>query len=300
MDVYSDIKKGEKGAWISIAAYLVLSSIKLAAGWIFASEALTADGFNNVTDIVASLAVLIGLRISRKPPDQNHPYGHLRAQTIAALLASFIMATVGLQVLIAAVRNLWDGNFVAPEPEAGWVALISAAIMLGIYTYNARLARRIQNQALMAAAKDNRSDALVSIGAAIGIFGSHMGVPWLDAAAAIVVAFIILKTAWDIFTDATHTLTDGFDVQHLINLRTTVEKTEGVKAINDIRARIHGSTVLVDVIIAVDPSMSLMQSHEICNIIEQRMKRKHGISNVHVHVEPDLPDIQNVPDEPHQ
>lgn len=287
-DVYTDIRKGEKGAWISIGAYLLLSAIKLAAGWIFASEALTADGFNNVTDIVASVAVLIGLRISRKPPDQDHPYGHLRAETIAALLASFIMATVGLQVLIAAVRNLWNGEFVSPELEAGWVALAAAAVMMGIYAYNVRLARRIHNQALMAAAKDNRSDAYVSIGATVGVFGSHLGVPWLDAAAAIIVGIIILKTAWDIFTDATHTLTDGFDVQQLINLRTTVERTEGVKSIKDIRARIHGSTVLVDVIIAVEPSMSLMESHEICDIIEQRMMRKHGIRNVHVHVEPDV------------
>jgi cation diffusion facilitator family transporter len=287
-DVYGDIKKGEKGAWISIGAYLLLSAIKLAAGWIFASDALTADGFNNVTDIAASLAVLIGLRISRKPPDEDHPYGHLRAETIAALIASFIMATVGLQVLIAAVRNLWKGNFVSPKLEAGWVALAAAAIMLGIYAYNVRLARRIQNQALMAAAKDNRSDAYVSIGAAAGIFGSHLGFPWLDAVAAIIVGIIILKTAWDIFTDATLTLTDGFDVQQLLNLRSTVERTEGVKAINDIRARIHGSTVLVDVIIAVDPSMSLMESHQICDIIEQRMMRKHGIQNVHVHVEPDV------------
>ncbi|TFE29371.1 cation diffusion facilitator family transporter [Cohnella luojiensis] len=287
MDIYGDIKKGEKGAWISIGAYLVLSSLKLAAGWLFASEALTADGLNNVTDIVASAAVLIGLRISRKPPDQDHPYGHLRAETIAALLASFIMGTVGLQVLIAAVRNLWKGEFTTPDLNAGWVALVAAGLMYGIYLYNIRLARRIHNQALLAAAQDNRSDALVSIGAAIGIFGTRLGLPWLDGVAAIAVGCIILKTAWDIFISATHTLTDGFDVQQLMSLRTTVEKTKGVKAIKDIRARIHGSTVLVDVVIVVNPSISLVESHEICDTIERRMKRKHDIETVHVHVEPD-------------
>jgi cation diffusion facilitator family transporter len=287
MDIYGDIKKGEKGAWISIGAYLVLSSLKLTTGWLFASEALTADGFNNLTDIVASAAVLIGLRISRKPPDQDHPYGHLRAETIAALLASFIMGTVGLQVLIAAVGKLYRGEFTSPDLNAGWVALVAAAVMYGIYTYNVRLARRINNQALLAAAQDNRSDALVSVGAALGIFGSRLGLPWLDGVAAIAVGFIILKTAWEIFTSATHALTDGFDVKQLMSLRTTVEKTEGVKAIKDIRARIHGSTVLVDVIIVVNPAISLVESHEICDTIEQRMKRKHDIINVHVHVEPD-------------
>ncbi|MFC5530617.1 cation diffusion facilitator family transporter [Cohnella yongneupensis] len=287
MDVYGDIKKGEKGALISIGAYLVLSAAKLTAGWLYDSEALVADGFNNVTDIIASVAVLIGLRISRRPPDQNHPYGHLRAETIAALLASFIMATVGLQVLLATVRSLWHGELVSPGMHAGWIAIASAAIMFGIYSYNVRLARRIRNQALMAAAQDNRSDAFVSIGAAVGIFGSRFGLPWLDAVAAIAVGCIILRTAWTIFVGATEALTDGFDVQQLMSLRATVERTEGVRSIQVIRARIHGSSVLVDMIITVDPSLSLFESHQICDLIEQRMKRKHDIMNVQVHVEPD-------------
>lgn len=105
MNAYDNIKQGERGAWISIAAYLVLSSFKIFCGYLFASSALLADGFNNLTDIVASLAVLIGLRISQKPPDSDHAYGHLRAETIAALVASFIMAVVGIQVLVEAVRS---------------------------------------------------------------------------------------------------------------------------------------------------------------------------------------------------
>jgi cation diffusion facilitator family transporter len=287
LDLYADIRKGERGAWISIGAYLVLSALKLTAGWLFYSEALLADGFNNVTDIVASLAVLIGLRISRKPPDQDHPYGHLRAETVAALLASFIMGTVGLQVLIAAIKQLWAGEFVSPGLNAGYVALAASAAMYCVYAYNVRLARRIHNHALMAAAQDNKSDALVSIGAAVGIFASRLGLPWLDGVAAIAVGCIILKTAWGIFTSATHTLTDGFDAEQLMSLRATVEKTEGVQVIKGIRARIHGSTVLVDVIITVNPTISLTESHLICDTIEQRMKRKHDIMNVHVHVEPE-------------
>lgn len=286
MDVYGEIKQGEKGALVSICAYLALSAVKLAAGWAFASEALVADGFNNVTDIVASIAVLVGLRISRKPPDKNHPYGHLRAETIAALLASFIMATVGLQVLINTAKRLWLGELTSPGLAAGWVAVGSAAVMFVIYAYNANLARRIRSQALMAAAQDNRSDALVSVGAALGIFGSRLGMPWLDGVAALAVGGMILHTAWGIFMGATEALTDGFDERQLMSLRDTALRTEGVRDIQDIRARIHGSRVLVDVVITVDPSLSLVESHRICDLIEQRMKRKHDIMNVHVHVEP--------------
>lgn len=285
-DIYADMKQGEKGAWISIAAYIALSAFKLAIGLFYQSKALQADGWNNLTDIVASLAVLIGLRISQKPPDHDHPYGHLRAETIAALIASFIMATVGIQVIISTVQSLFHGESTTPNPLTGWVALGCAIVMYAVYVYNKRLAERIRNQALMAAAQDNRSDAFVSIGAAVGIFGAQLGISWLDPLAALTVGFIICKTAWDIFREATHTLTDGFDEAQLDRLRKTVESTEGVRKIKEVKARLHGSLVLVDVVIQVDPKLSLIEGHHICDDIEQRMKRKHNITHVHVHVEP--------------
>ncbi|WP_311279610.1 cation diffusion facilitator family transporter [Paenibacillus sp. MER 180] len=285
-DIYADMKQGEKGAWISIATYIALSAFKLAIGLFYQSKALQADGWNNLTDIVASLAVLIGLRISQKPPDHDHPYGHLRAETIAALIASFIMATVGIQVIISTVQALFHGESTTPNPLTGWVALGCAIVMYAVYSYNKRLAERIRNQALMAAAQDNRSDAFVSIGAAVGIFGAQLGISWLDPLAALTVGFIICKTAWDIFREATHTLTDGFDEAQLDRLRKTVESTEGVRKIKEVKARLHGSLVLVDVVVQVDPKLSLIEGHHICDDIEQRMKRKHNITHVHVHVEP--------------
>ncbi|QYR23972.1 cation diffusion facilitator family transporter [Paenibacillus sp. sptzw28] len=286
MDQYQEIRQGEKGAWVSIGAYIVLSGCKLAAGYGFASAALVADGFNNLTDIIASTAVLIGLRISQKPPDEDHPYGHFRAETIAALIASFIMATVGLQVLISAVQSLFAGDRAAPGLLSVWVALGSAVAMAGVYLYNRRLAKRINNHALMAAAKDNLSDALVSVGAAVGIIGARLGMPWLDPVAALAVGLIICKTAWEIFYSSTHALTDGFNQKDLRSLRGTIEHTKGVRSIKDIKARVHGSNVLIDVVVQVDPNLSLVESHRISDEIERRMERKHNIMSVHVHVEP--------------
>ncbi|WP_036720476.1 cation diffusion facilitator family transporter [Paenibacillus harenae] len=286
LNQYDEIKQGEKGAWVSICAYLVLSALKLIAGYWFVSGALVADGFNNLTDIVASAAVLIGLRISQKPPDKDHPYGHFRAETIAALIASFIMATVGIQVLISAVKSLFSPEHQVPDLTSAWVALFAALCMAGVYFYNRRLAIRINNQALLAAAKDNLSDALVSTGAAIGIIGAQFGLPWLDPVAALAVGAIICKTAWEIFYSSTHALTDGFDENELTTMRSTIEKTKGVKSIKDIKARVHGSHVLVDVIVQVDPELTLIESHRISDEIETRMGRKHNIMSVHVHVEP--------------
>ncbi|ALS29767.1 transporter [Paenibacillus sp. 32O-W] len=287
---YGNIKQGEKGAWVSIGAYLALSAVKLAAGYVFASSALVADGFNNLTDIVASAAVLIGLRISQKPPDNDHPYGHFRAETVAALIASFIMATVGIQVLITAGRTLFAPTEEIPDLMSAWVALAAAIVMGAVYLYNRNLARRINNQALMAAAKDNLSDALVSIGAVVGIVGAQLGLPWLDPVAALAVGLMICKTAWDIFYSSTHALTDGFDENELSVLRATIERTKGVKSIKDIKARVHGSNVLLDVIVQVDPKLSLVESHNISEEIERRLERKHNIMSIHVHVEPYVPE----------
>lgn len=286
VDVYDDIRKGERGAWVSITAYLILSTFKLISGYLFASSALVADGVNNLTDIVASVAVLIGLKISRKPPDSDHAYGHFRAETVAALLASFIMAVVGIQVIVEGIRSFFDSTKETPQLWSAGVALVCAVAMMGVYVYNKRLAKQINSGALMAAAKDNLSDAMVSIGAALGIVGAQFGLPWIDSAAAIIVGLIISKTAWDIFRDSTYRLTDGFDEDKLLDLRSTIARTPGVEGIKDVKARVHGNHVHVDVVVEVDANITVMEGHEISDLIEERMIESHNIMNVQVHVEP--------------
>lgn len=289
LNIYGDIKQGERGAWISICAYLFLTAVKISLGYMTGSKALAADGLNNSTDIVVSIAVLIGLRISRKPPDENHPYGHFRAETIAALVASLIMAVVGLQVFIQAVKTVITGEYSTPDSLAAWVAIGCAACMYAVYRYNRKLALRINNNALMAAAQDNRSDALVSIGVAVGIIGAQLGLPWLDPITAVAVSFLIVKTAWEIFRQSSHSLSDGFDAAHLDVLRPDIQDTPGVIEIKDLKARVHGSTILLDVVVTVDPQLTVSESHEISDLIEQKMIQDHQIMNVHVHIEPAEP-----------
>src|SRR5690606_20791185 len=105
---YNDLKLGERGAIISIVAYILLSALKLFIGTKTGSTALKADGLNNATDIMASIAVLIGLRLARKPPDKDHPYGHWKAETVASMVASFIMIAVGIQVLYEAIFSIFN------------------------------------------------------------------------------------------------------------------------------------------------------------------------------------------------
>ena len=131
----------EKGAWLSIGTYLILSSAKLTIGYIGTSEALKADGLNNTTDIIASIAVLVGLRIAQRPPDSNHQYGHLRAETVASLVASFIMLVVGLQVLVSSLKSLWEPTGTTPSLLTAYVAIGSAVVMYVVYRYNLALSK---------------------------------------------------------------------------------------------------------------------------------------------------------------
>lgn len=283
---YRDLKLGERGVYLSIIAYLFLSIVKLAMGHLTDSEALQADGLNNTTDIIASIAVLIGLKISRRPPDENHHYGHWKAEPVASLVAAFIMAAVGLQVIYGAILSVFVHQAEAPDPIAAWTGLFCGGLIFLVYRYNKKLALKINSQSVMAAAKDNLSDAWVSIGAAVGIFGSQLGAPWLDPLAALAVGLLICKTGWDIFREASHDLTDGFAEDQLEAYKEAVCMVPGVKGVKTIRARKYGNNKVVDVIILVNSKLGIAAAHDISSDVENLLIDEHDVSEVHVHVEP--------------
>lgn len=283
---YKDLKMGERGAILSICVYICLSALKLFIGYTTNSEALKADGLNNTTDIIASVAVLIGLRISQKPADKDHPYGHWKAETVSSLVASFIMAVVGLQVLYEAVSSILEQKTEAPDLIAAWTGIFCAIVMYFVYRYNRNLATKINSQSVMAAAKDNLSDAWVSIGTAIGIIGAQFHLPWLDSVTAVIVGFLICKTAWDIFREASHHLTDGFDEQQLEEYKETILNTPGVKGVKDIKARNYGSSPVVDVSILVNSTLGVGAAHDITTKVERVLAQEHNVVDANVHVEP--------------
>lgn len=283
---YNDLKLGERGAIISIIAYICLSVLKLVIGNMADSEALKADGLNNTTDIVASIAVLIGLKLSQKPADLNHPYGHWKAETVASMVASFIMMAVGIQVLYTAISTIFKGGHTSPDLIAAWTGIFCAIVMYGVYRYNKKLANKINSQSVMAAAKDNLSDAWVSIGTAVGIIGSQFQLAWLDPVAAVIIGLLICKTAWDIFREASHQLTDGFDENEIQSFRETIQNIYGVKGIKEIKARSYGNNKVVDVVILVNSKLDITGAHNISTEVEQALAIKHGVYDVHVHVEP--------------
>ena len=174
-----------------------------------------------------------------------------------------------------------------PDWLAGVVGAVSGAFMLLVYYINQKLAQQANSSALKAAAKDNLSDALTSWGTAIAILAATIGYSWLDGVTALVVGIIILKTALGIFKESAFDLSDGFDDEKLNQYIVAINDIEGVGGIKSIKGRSLGSNIYLDLIIAIDPEMSVRKSHEITQKIQQMLEEKFHIYDVDIHVEPD-------------
>lgn len=281
-----NLKLAERGAIISITAYIALSGIKLAAGHIFHSDALTADAFNNISDIIGNIAVLVGLRMAQKPADTDHKFGHWKMEDLASLITSFIMFVVGFQVLYSTLIKIMSNQTVEIDMTGAIVGIFSALVMVGVYLYNKSLAKKVHSKALEATAKDNLSDAVTSIGTSVAIIAAAFNFPIVDKIAAVIITFFILKTAYDIFMESFFTLSDGFDEELLHKYEEDILKLPKIVAVKSQRGRTYGTNIYLDIVLEMNPDLSVYESHEITEQVEQLLTLKHGVFDVDIHVEP--------------
>jgi len=247
---------------------------------------LTADGFNNVSDIVANIAVLIGLRMARKPADKDHRFGHWKIEDLASLITSFIMFFVGFNVLIDTAQKIINKEETLIDPVGAIVGIVSAIIMFGVYLYNKNLAKRVKSKALDAAAKDNLSDAITSLGTSVAIIASSLKFPIVDRLAAIIITFFILKTAYDIFMESSFSLSDGFDQDLLDDYKRAILEIPKITRVKSQRGRTYGSNIYLDIILEMNPDLSVFESHEIADQVEDMLKENFGVFDIDIHIEP--------------
>ncbi|MCE3022428.1 cation diffusion facilitator family transporter [Staphylococcus pasteuri] len=289
MSQNENLKIAQRGAYLSLVVYIILSIAKYVTGFVFNSAAVRADALNNMTDIVVSIAVIIGLKISIKPADRNHPYGHLKSENISTLLVSFIIMFVGIQVVIENAPRLLTQDKNVPSPITILVSIISGLIMLGVFLVNQKLAKKTKSSSLKSAAKDNLSDSLVSIGTAIGLVFTQIGFPIVDIILATLLGLLIIYTGFGIFRESIFTLSDGFNEKDLEEYRNDILEVDDVLDVRSIKGRYHGSSIFLDVTIVVEPDLSISQAHLICDKVEDHLHEK-GISSVYVHPEPNMND----------
>lgn len=286
--INKNIKKARLGAVLSIVTYIFLTLVKITFGFLDQSDALIADGLNNFTDVIGSTALFIGLTIALIPRDDNHTYGHYRAELIAALIASFIMFAVGIQVIIQTVIKFINNDYAEPSTTSLYISIFSMIIMLIVAFINFKLANKVNSVALKAASFDNLQDGLVSLGAAIGIIGVLIGFETLDTIASFLIGILIIYTAVIIFKETATTLTDGFNSKTLKEMEEIIQNVSGVIDVVDIKGRSHGFIYFVDVTVTVNPKLNVVEGHMITERIERAMFDAFGDTEIIVHIEPAL------------
>lgn len=274
---------------VSIAVNLVLSLFKFTAGIWAHSGAMLSDALHTASDVFSTIIVMIGVSISGRNSDKEHPYGHERMECVASILLSAVLFATGLGIGAEGVKEIAGSSALdIPGKPALTAALVSIAVKEWMYWYTRAAAKKTNSGALMADAWHHRSDALSSAGAFAGILGARMGFPVLDPLASVVICIFIAKAAIDIFRDAMDKMVDKSLSEDIVKaMSDSVKDSPGVQSVDDIRTRMFGSKVYVDIEIGVDGKMSLNASHEIAERVHILMEKKYpDVKHCMVHVNP--------------
>ncbi len=276
---------------VSIVVNLLLSVGKLLAGIFGRSGAMVSDAVHSASDVFSTFIVIIGVRISSKKSDVNHPYGHERMECVASIILATVLLATGLGIGLGGLRTVLSGHYetlAVPGLMALAAAVISIAVKEWMYWYTRAAAKKINSGALMADAWHHRSDSLSSIGAFVGIAGSRMGYPVLDAAASMVISVFIAKAAYEIFMDAVDKMVDkACDREMEEKIRKLVLLQEGVLGIDRLMTRLFGAKIYVDMEIAADGSRTLYETHAIAEQVHDAIEEQFPeVKHCMVHVNP--------------
>ena len=279
-------------SWISVGSNLVLSVFKLFAGIFGNSAGVVSDAVHSLSDVFSTFIVMIGINMSNKAADTKHPYGHERFESVAAIILAGILGLVALGIGYSGIQKVISGEYLEMIVP-GRIALLAAGVSIVakevMYRYTKIAAKKINSGALMADAWHHRSDALSSIGSLIGVLGSRIGYPVMDALAAIVISFFIIKVAVSIFLDAVGKMTDkSCDEAMVEEMKKIILAQEGVKGLDQIRTRQFGDRVYVDVEISADGQETLASTHQLAHQVHDAIEEHfENVKHCMVHVNPE-------------
>ena len=279
---------GEKASVLGIYSNILLFAVKLAAGIFGRSQAMIADAVHTASDFLTSLGVLIGFNIARKPPDTHHPFGHARAESIAAKLVAVVLILVGVKIAVDSAKVLVAGNLVEPGGIALFAAILSIAVKEITYRYVIRVSEDIKSTSLRSDAYHHRSDAFSSVAALIGIAGAKLGFRFMDPLAGIIVAGFVIRMGAVAFHEAYDELMNAAPPESLrLEMGRIAGRVPGVGEIKKIMVRKEGIELSVELVIGVDGIMSVRDGHVVTEKIKEKLSREiANMRNVIVHVEP--------------
>ncbi|WP_368654362.1 cation diffusion facilitator family transporter [Ornithinibacillus sp. 4-3] len=281
--------------WVGIIVNALLTILKAVGGLISGSRALLADALHSASDIVGSIVILFAVKIAAKPPDEEHPYGHGKAENIASFIIALLLIVVGVEISISSVKIFFGEQPVAPTMLALIIIIISLLVKEVLFHYKYYLGKKHNSAALISEAWHHRSDSLSSLAVLVGItaamLGEHFNIPLLvygDAIAGIGVSIIVIKVGVDLAKESSVIMMEKvLEPDATQTFKETALNIEGVKKIDQLLARTHGRYVVIDVKISVDPYITVEEGHAIARKVKQTLQNKHAdIEDVLVHVNP--------------
>lgn len=281
----SKLEEAQQITLANLTAYSVIMTAELIIGYWNHITVLIADGLNNLTGVCGAAILIIGLRVSRRPPDSNHVLGHWQYENIAALLSATIMFAVSLQILVDggfAIRNFLEGHSVQPNSWSLGISLLSAIVISILAKYNSLKGAQLNNQALKASGQDLKSDAWTSLGTFLSIGGAYLGAHWLDGVATIVVGFLILHASILIFKTTIMRLTEGFDPSSIETYSKTISEVPGVIAVQGIEPRWLGDQVVMKIGVYLDVDTNLKTAFMIGEKVEHALMAQYDILDADV------------------
>lgn len=294
MSQFISSKSAILAGWISLISNIVLTILKIAVGTIFHSPVLLADGYHNAGDVVASGAALTSMRISQRPADEDHPYGHGKAEVISSAIVAIILGVAAIYIAYESIKAFFS------EPEkASMIAFITAIISLVakqiLYIYTIRLGKKVNSKGLIATAKDHLADVYASLAAVIGIglamVGDHYDIlifSYGDPIAGIIVTVLVFKLAYEMGKEAIDTLMEkSVEPERLEQFQALILSVPEVRRVDRLRAREHGHYVLVDLRIGVDGHLTIQEGHDIIRTIKGEIMAAHDdVDEVLIHLNP--------------
>ena len=280
--------------YIGIAINIVLSVVKIVIGSLAGSLALVADGVHSFSDVATDAAVLLGLRLGSKGPDQRHPYGHGRAETFSAGLIALVLILVGGAMIYYATIVIARDEVTTPRLSVLIVAIVSIAAKEWLYRATQKIAIQSHSPALYANAWHHRSDALSSVAVVIGFISLEFGFGHGDQVAAIAVGLMIIFVGVRIIGDCLHELTESaIDADTIEHIKNIINSDSSIRQWHKLRTRTVGREVFLDLHILVDPDLDIAAAHEISESLENALDEQIAQPvNITVHIEPDIPDLR--------
>ncbi len=284
-------KTSERVSLLGIFVNTFLAIVKLLSGILANSTAMISDAVNSLSDIFSGFVVLFGVRAGNKQADAEHRYGHERLECSSAIILSVVMVIVGGGVGYSAVRGIISGSvgeLTPPRAEAMVVAAITILVKTCLFIYTRRMARLANSTALAAQAVDHRNDIFSSLGGLVGIIGARAGLPVLDPIAGLVICVLILKGGVDIFRDAMDKLTDkSCDPETEAEICRLVLAQHGVLGIDDLKTRLFGDKIYVDIEVSADAMLRLGEAHHIAEHVHNVIEREiPNVKHCMVHMNP--------------